>query len=167
MGRALSCFFTAGAALPLRPLARRNRAGRRSHFERPRSVSAPRESLQRIPQRRRFHRSTRTRPLFKISAPRSPFILRLASPAGFRLPPSPLVHELRLPRRLRRARKRHFRLGRHPLFLFPRARGKRPTHLARRQWLDHPPPSRTPRREHSHQSNGPPHLANAPRRKRF
>src|SRR6267143_2927018 len=111
MGGTLSRFFPAGAALSLRPLARWNRACRRPHAERPRAVSAPRKSFRRISQKRFFHRSSRTGPFFKISKSRSHLFFRLAPPAGFRFPPSPLVHELRLPRRLRRARERHFCLG--------------------------------------------------------
>ncbi len=54
--------------------------------------------------------------------------LRLALPA--------LVHQLRLPRRLRRARQGHVGVGRHPLLRLARAGRERPAHLARRQRLD-------------------------------
>ena len=56
---------------------------------------------------------------------------------------SELVHQLRLPRRLRRAGPRNVGLGRHPLFRLPRAGRKRSAGLARRQRLDRPAADRT------------------------
>ena len=50
----------------------------------------------------------------------------MAGPQSLRFALSALVHRLRLPRRLRRSRPRHFRLGRRALLRLPRARRKGP-----------------------------------------
>ncbi len=55
---------------------------------------------------------------------------------GFDSRHSALVRQLRLPRRLRRARERHFGMGGHPLFRFARAGRERSADLAGRQRLD-------------------------------
>ena len=72
----------------------------------------------------------------KALAARSNVDGRLAGPAGLRFRASALVHQLCLPRRLRRSRERHVGVGRHPIFRLARAGGKRPADLARRQRLD-------------------------------
>jgi hypothetical protein len=59
---------------------------------------------------------------------------------------SQLVHELLLPRRLRRDHQQHVGMGRHPVFRISRAGGKGSSNLARRQRLDRPPTARTSRK---------------------
>ena len=61
---------------------------------------------------------------------------RLARAAGLRFRASALVHQLRLPRRLRRAGERHFGVGGHSIFCVARAGGKGSADVAGRQRLD-------------------------------
>jgi glycine/D-amino acid oxidase-like deaminating enzyme len=61
---------------------------------------------------------------------------RLAGAAGLRFGASALVHQLRLPRRLRRAGERHVGVGWDSILRVARAGGKRSADVARRQRLD-------------------------------
>ena len=136
VGRAPSVLLPAGAPVPARPLAGRHRATDRGDRARSRRVPAFRR-----PRRTNFAppASSPYRWSWAQSRRRSTNLSMedWLSAGTFQLALSSLVHQLRLPRRLRRAGARHVRLGRHPLFRVPRTGRKGTAHLARGQRLDH------------------------------